>query len=173
MRQTWGLIENHPFRSGVILAFLHAMCRRKRLYSLAPCLPPRGNPVKTVVEQKPWNMNSIAGWVAATGLMMAVAICPQKSAADAFTGTEFLTWQTDAQESYFQTSVTMAAIIATETHKASSDCLADWYLSSNADRQARHFTLRGAIERNATYHPSAVIFLVLKQVCGPFVESVN
>ena len=102
-----------------------------------------------------------------------LAICPQKSLADGFTGKDFLEWSTSAQESYFQTSVTMAAIMATRTHKASSDCLGAWYLAPDADRDARHVTLRSAIERNTTHHPSSVIFLILEEACGPFVQNVN
>ena len=102
----------------------------------------------------------------ATGLSMAAY--PQKLVAEGFTGEEFLTWSDAAQDSYFQTSITMAAIMASKTYLASGDCLGDWYLSAEADRGQRHTDLREAIERNATYHPSAVIYLVLEEACGPF-----
>lgn len=102
------------------------------------------------------------------GMALLTAICPQKAAAQAFTGKDFLGWTQTAQDSYFQTSITMASIIATKTRKASGDCIAAWYLDANADRSARNDELRATIWRNDGYHPSAVIFLVLEQECGPF-----
>lgn len=103
------------------------------------------------------------------GLVALMAIYPQESVADGFTGDDFLKWDRSAQDSYFQTSLTMAAIIATETNKPSGDCLADWYLSPDADRDSRNTELRSIIEQNAAFHPSSVIYLVLAEECGPFI----
>ncbi len=118
-------------------------------------------------------MNSITGWVGAIGMATQATFYPQESLAESFSGKEFLGWTQAAQDSYFQTSITMAAIIATKTRQASGDCLADWYLSAKADRSGRNEELRTAISRNDAYHPSSVIFLILEGACGPFVEDVN
>lgn len=113
-------------------------------------------------------MNSIAPWALAIGLLATATIYPQKSAADGFDGAQFLKWDEAAQDSYFQTSITMAAIIASKTRKSAGDCIAAWYLAPEADRAAKNAELRGTIGRNASYHPSAVIYLVLEGACGPF-----
>jgi len=93
---------------------------------------------------------------------------PQNSYAQGFDGNLFLAWSTEAQDSYIQTSVAMAAIIATKTRPAAGDCIDAWYLASNADRPQKNNEIRQTISRNAEFHPSAVIFLVLQQQCGPF-----
>ena len=108
-------------------------------------------------------MNSIAVWFGASVMAVALAIYPQKSLAEGFTGVEFLGWSKTAQDSYFMTSVTMVAIMASKTRKIAGDCLANWYLADTADQSVRNAELKSAIERNTRYHPSAVIFLVLEQ----------
>ena len=141
---------------------------RKALAYLAHHLRHAGNPVKIHYDQKPWNMNSIALWLAATGIVVMGSAYPQDSMAEAFTGKEFLTWSSGAQNTYIQTSVTMASIMATKVNKASGNCIAAWYLAPDANRSAINSELRDTISRNDAYHPSAVIFLVLEQRCGPF-----
>jgi len=113
-------------------------------------------------------MNSIARWVGATTVLVATAVYPQKSIAEGFDGRTFLAWSQAAQDSYIQTSVTMAAIIATKTRPDAGDCIDAWYLAPGADREARNAEVRGAIGRNSEFHPSGVIFLMLEQECGPF-----
>lgn len=95
-------------------------------------------------------------------------IYPHKSHAEGFTGTQFLTWSEAAQDSYIQTSVTMAAIIATKTKPETGNCLDAWYLALNADPTTRNREIRATIGRNSEFHPSAVIFLILERECGAF-----
>lgn len=113
-------------------------------------------------------MNSIARWLSSIGLAAATATYPQKTLADGFDGNEFNGWSAEAQDSYIQTSVTMAAIIATKTRRAAGDCIDAWYLADTADRAARNAEIRDTIGRNAEFHPSAVIFLILETQCGSF-----
>ncbi|MEL6467739.1 MAG: hypothetical protein AAFQ58_22460, partial [Pseudomonadota bacterium] len=60
-------------------------------------------------------MNSIATWGGAIALVTIGTFYPQNSRAETFTGTQFLQWSEAAQDSYFQTSITMASIMATKT----------------------------------------------------------
>ena len=152
----------------MILACRNASQGCKRLYSLGAYLPLCGDPVKTAVEQKPWNMNSIAGWVGAIGLTAVVAIYPQKSAAEKFTGAEFLAWSVEGQDSYNGTSITMATLVAGRTNPARATCLDEWYATSETLAAQRDAEIRDTIRRNAEYHPSAVIVLVLEEACGHF-----
>ncbi len=101
-------------------------------------------------------------------IMAAGAFHPQISTAEGFTGTEFLTWNPSGQDSYIRTSVTMATFLATRTNPPTATCLDDWYAASVATSDARHTFIREKIGKNAEYHPSAVILLVLEEACGAF-----
>ena len=43
-----------------------------------------------LLEQKPWNMNSITSWTGAMAIGVLVVFHPQNSQAEEFTGTDFL-----------------------------------------------------------------------------------
>lgn len=103
-------------------------------------------------------------------LLVVTAIYPQKSATETFTGTEFLTWDVEGQNNYIGIAVTMASLIATRTNPPMGQCLDEWYAASEAVAAERDSEIRAAIARNAEYHPSAVIMLVLEGACGPFAE---
>lgn len=113
-------------------------------------------------------MNSIAGVVGATGLALLTAICPQETAAEGFSGTEFLTWEQPSQDSYIGTAVVMATFIATRTNAQTAECLNGWYANNVGLTERRNAEIRDAIARNADYHPSAVIMLLMEDACGSF-----
>lgn len=96
------------------------------------------------------------------------AICPQKSMAEKFTGTEFLTWSIEGQDSYIGTSITMATLVAGRSNPARATCLDEWYATSETLAAQRDEEIRDTIRRNVEYHPSAVIVLVLEEACGHF-----
>lgn len=150
-----------------MMAFAQHMTR-KAPYFLSSCLRRLKNPVKPAVEQKPWNMNSIATWGLAIGLTAAAVFSPQKSLAEKFTGEEFLTWSVEGQDSYIGIAVTMASLIATRTNPPTGQCLDVWYAESEDVAAERDAEIRATIARNAEYHPSAVIMLVLEGACGTF-----
>ena len=102
------------------------------------------------------------------GLAVAVALYPQKSAAEEFTGTEFLTWQTDAQVNYVRIAEATATIVATRTNPAEATCLDDWFASTPEATTAGTTELLETIGRNTDYHPGAVIVVALERQCGSF-----
>ncbi|MEL6377612.1 MAG: hypothetical protein AAFQ04_10525 [Pseudomonadota bacterium] len=116
-------------------------------------------------------MNSIATSGGAIALVMIGTFYPQESAAETFTGTQFLQWSQSGQDNYIGTAVTMATFVASRTNLDTSACLNGWYAASEAVAAERNDAIRGAISRNATYHPSAVILLVLEEACGSFTGS--
>ena len=118
-------------------------------------------------------MNSIARRVGAIAIMGACGFYPQILLADSFTGEQFLEWDETAQDSYIQTSLTMASLMATRTHKPSGDCIDTWYFEPSIDRQAKNEEIRTTIAQNDTYHPSAVMLVFLEGLCGPFAPEVN
>ena len=93
---------------------------------------------------------------------------PQVSAAETFTGAEFLTWSQSGQDSYISTSVTMAALVAGRSNPDQGACIDAWYAQSEALAGQRNEEIRDTIARNAEYHPSAVILLVMEGACGAF-----
>ncbi|WP_415402427.1 hypothetical protein [Tateyamaria sp. SN3-11] len=113
-------------------------------------------------------MNNIATWCGAMGLAVVSAFCPQKSAAETFTGAEFLTWPVDGQDNYIGIAVTTASLIATRVNPSTGQCLDTWYAASEDVAAMRDAEIRAVIARNAEYHPSAVIMLVLEGACGSF-----
>ncbi|WP_299283276.1 hypothetical protein [uncultured Tateyamaria sp.] len=113
-------------------------------------------------------MNSIATWGVAIVVAAVTAISPQESLAEKFTGEEFLTWSVEGQDNFIGIAVTMASLIATRTNPPTGQCLDTWYAASEDIAAKRDAEIRAVIARNAEYHPTAVIMLVLEGACGTF-----
>lgn len=96
------------------------------------------------------------------------AICPQNSLAEGFSGQDFLAWSQQGQESYVSTSIVMATLVATRTNTKTAACLETWYALDAETRADKNTEVIGKIKRNADYHPSAVILLVMEEACGSF-----
>lgn len=101
-------------------------------------------------------------------MAVAGAIHPQESAAEGFTGADFAGWAEASQDSYIQTSVTMAAVIASQTNEATAHCLDEWYRPDTSLKDKRNKEVRSIIIDNPDYHPSGVILAILIKKCGAF-----
>ena len=88
--------------------------------------------------------------------------------ANGFTGADFATWEMRAQDSFIQTSITMAGVVATQTKPEVARCLDDWYRPDTELKDRRNDEVRTIIMGNPTYHPSGVIMAVLVKACGSF-----
>lgn len=108
--------------------------------------------------------------VGAMALAVVTIGFPQKSLGESFTGQSFLAWSEDGQNTYIQTAVTMATFVISRSNLEISDCLNAWYAGSEATLDERNSFIRSKIARNAEYHPSAVILVVLEDVCGSFAQ---
>jgi hypothetical protein len=117
--------------------------------------------------QKPWNMNSIVRRAGAMGLSLSCLIYPQISLADGFTGKEFATWETASQDSYIQTSVTMAGVVLSQLQPEKSACIDDWYLG-DGQKNDRNTYIRETVSKFGEYHPSGTILAILIEACGSF-----
>jgi hypothetical protein len=113
-------------------------------------------------------MNSISTWGLAIGLAAMTTIFPQQSFAEGFTGSDFLKWDRVGQDSYISTAVVMATFVATRTNAKTAECLNGWYATTAEVSQSRNNEIRDLIAKNASYHPSGVILLVLEEACGSF-----
>lgn len=102
--------------------------------------------------------------------LAACLIYPQLSVADDFTSADVLTWEESAQDSYFNTSVGMIAILATQTgsHGHIADCLNDWYWNEDGNDPEKNAAIREVMSGLTDYHPQAVILAVVEKHCGTF-----
>lgn len=98
------------------------------------------------------------------------ALCPQAVLAQGFTSKDVLAWSVPAQDSFFQTSVTMIGIVATQTgqHNHIADCIDTWYGGGPASQPQRSARLRDVMQALPDHHPQAVILAVIEKECGEF-----
>lgn len=111
-------------------------------------------------------MNSIREWGATIAVGALGLIHPQEIRAEAFTGADFATWETAAQDSFIQTSITMAGVVFTQVAPEKSACVDNWYLGSG-QKSARNAHIRKTIAQYDGYHPSGTILAILLEACGP------
>ena len=100
----------------------------------------------------------------------ACLICPQLSMAEEFTSEDVLEWDESSQDSYFQTSVMMIAIVATQTgeHDHIAECIDTWFGGGDASQPQRFARIRSVMEGLPSYHPQALILAVIEKECGEF-----
>ena len=99
------------------------------------------------------------------GLILSCAIYPQISLADGFTGAEFTNWEVASQDSYIQTSITMAGVVLSQLQPEKSNCIDDWYLGEGK-KEARNTYIRETVSQFGEYHPSGTILAILVEACG-------
>ncbi len=107
------------------------------------------------------------GWLASV-LAMVFLVYPQemRAAEDIFTSREFLTWPEEKQDGYFQISVTMATVIATQAQSNAASCLNEWYFK-DVDKQNQH--MREVLRDHPDFHPSGTIFAIIQKACGDII----
>lgn len=89
-------------------------------------------------------------------------------AKEGFTAEKFLQFNQAAQASYFQTSVTMAGVIATQTRKDLARCIDDWYFGSSETTQKRNASMLALMKKYPKHHPSGIIAAAINKACGSF-----
>jgi len=99
------------------------------------------------------------------GVTLSCAIYPQISLADGFTGTEFASWEVASQDSYIQTSITMAGVVLSQLQPEKSTCIDNWYLGEG-QKDARNTYIRETITQFGEFHPSGTILAILVEACG-------
>lgn len=104
------------------------------------------------------------------GILATLAFCPQVSTAGGFTGSELLEWSVAEQDSYFQTSIGMVAVVGTQTNfpKDIVECLNQWYWPNGALDPNRNSEIREALTRFPKAHPQAIVLAVIERECGSF-----
>lgn len=95
---------------------------------------------------------------------------PQISAADGFTSADVLEWSEENQNGFFQASVTMIGIVATQTgeHDHIAECIDSWYGGGDESQPQRSARILEVLESLPEYHPQAIILAVIEKECGEF-----
>ena len=93
------------------------------------------------------------------------AFVPQISYAEIFKSSDFLTWKSDSQAFYIETSIGMASLLAAQNDKAHAKCLEDWYYE---DEEAGNRLVLETMRKFPEYHPRGVILAVIQKRCGSF-----
>mgnify|MGYP001794926308 FL=1 len=93
---------------------------------------------------------------------------PQAVLSDEFTAADVLEWPTASQDSYFDTSIGMIAIVATQTgaHGHVADCLNNWYWTKEGNDPEKNALIREVMGNLSGYDPQAVILAVVEKHCG-------
>ena len=99
---------------------------------------------------------------------LAVTLNASPAMADTFTSGTVLQWSRENQRFYIQTSITMAAAVATQTSPSVARCLNDWYFKDVTMRPKRNEEILAAMRKHRQHHPSGVILSVLEMACGSF-----
>ncbi|MEM6900865.1 MAG: hypothetical protein AAF583_13990 [Pseudomonadota bacterium] len=111
-------------------------------------------------------MNSIGRVCCAILVAGLVGFHPQDLRAEGFTGADFAGWESGSQDSYIQTSMTMAGVVLTQTHPDAASCINDWYFAG-ASLAPRNDEIRETISQHESAHPAGVIMAIVLRECGP------
>ena len=111
-------------------------------------------------------MNSIGACLGAIALAAGIALYPQESAAQGFTGSDFADWSEENQNGYIQTSVTMAGVVMTQIRPEFSRCTDQWYLGDGRKEERNRFIRETITGHAASYHPAGTILAILMDQCG-------
>lgn len=104
------------------------------------------------------------------GIFAIALLLPQVLSGETFAAKTVLEWTHDAQDSYFNTSVGMTAIVAAQTgqHGAIADCINNWYWDEAGAKPEVNDELRNVFGRLPDFHPQALILALVEKNCGAF-----
>lgn len=97
---------------------------------------------------------------------LSTIVCGNAVVADeGFKSSKLLTYPTDSQKSYINTSVLMAGLIAAQNSDVQSKCIGDW---SGKHVGGGYQPVIEAMKRFPDHHPTGVVIAVLQKACGSF-----
>ena len=96
--------------------------------------------------------------------LTAIPALPREGAAGEFTGAELLKWSAQNQRFYFQTSISMAGVIAAQENASRAECIDDWHREQN---ERKYAGILDSVRGYPDYHPQGVILAYLRKACGP------
>ena len=86
--------------------------------------------------------------------------------ADSFTASDVLEWEADEQDYYFETSIAMAGVIASQNDTIKAGCIDEWYFGEATPESERRELILQAMTRFPDHHPAAVLLAVINRKCG-------
>lgn len=88
------------------------------------------------------------------------------SSAEEFTAADVLAWKKETQDWYFETSIAMAASIATRNPTGHAECINDWYYAPTSGREEAHRFIRETLAKFSGHSPETVLIAVIEKACG-------
>ncbi len=88
------------------------------------------------------------------------------SSAEGFTASDVLAWEQGSQDWYFEVSVGMAGVVATQNSEKIAACIDDWYFKSDATKGEANSFIRTTMRRFPDYNPGGVLAAVIEKQCG-------
>lgn len=92
----------------------------------------------------------------------------QTSAANGFTGNEFLGWNSDQQRGYIEAQLVMATTIATRSDQERSDCIAGFFFDHSGLSETGFKNAVDRISEFRDYHPSSILVVMIENECGAY-----
>ncbi|MFK7942918.1 MAG: hypothetical protein AB8B85_08425 [Paracoccaceae bacterium] len=106
--------------------------------------------------------------IAASAVLAAAAMYPQKSSADEFTGADFLSWSDAEQRGYVSTQLVMASSIAARIKPPLATCIGEMFFEGSGMSDNGFDQVIARIREFSGYHPSSVMVIVIENACGRF-----
>lgn len=101
------------------------------------------------------------------GAALAVALPAMLRANDnSFTAADVLGWEKANQDAFFETSISMAGVLASQSELPAARCINDWYYGPSASKASINDEIRSAMRQYSGYYPGIVIVAVIERACG-------
>ncbi|MEM7664103.1 MAG: hypothetical protein AAF292_17815 [Pseudomonadota bacterium] len=104
--------------------------------------------------------------IAALAFPVVLSSIVTATADDGFTAADVLAWERKNQDAYFETSISMAAVIASRNKSETAACIDQWYFASKAATDTQNDEIRIVMRQYAGNHPGIVIAAVIERACG-------
>lgn len=102
----------------------------------------------------------------ALGLALAIGVVTTPTAEEKFTAADVLEWQASQQNGYFETSIMMAAIVASKNESPAAGCIDDWYFARPDAQASVTDEFRQLLSKYREYHPGLVVSAMIERQCG-------
>ncbi|MBO6549073.1 MAG: hypothetical protein JJ964_05570 [Rhizobiales bacterium] len=70
--------------------------------------------------------------------------------------------------SFLQTSISMAATVATQVRPKMATCIDNWYFKTNELQDKRNLAIIETMAQYKKFHPTSVLLAYIENVCGKF-----
>ena len=103
--------------------------------------------------------------ILAFGVLLYAGATPSYAAT---TTADFLKWDRQQQDSFFQISMIMAVTIASQIKPSLAGCIDDWYFENKELQRQRHAEILDQMPQLKEFEPSAVVLGFIEAACGEF-----